>query len=77
MNALSLESWPNPTLSSAANVCSSDTGPSGVKMSGPYSWVPPNYWLDPINWVSLSHFIPSLLFFNNLFVFVFVFFKRN
>jgi len=21
-------------------------GPSGVKMSGPYSWVAPNYWLE-------------------------------
>src|SRR5690348_17693765 len=21
------------------------TGPSGLKMNGPYDWVPPNYWL--------------------------------
>jgi len=39
------ERWPNPTLSSAADVVSTLSGPSGVKMSGPYSWVPPNYWL--------------------------------
>jgi len=37
--------WPNPLLSSAADAPSKLTGPSGVKMSGPYSWVPPNYWL--------------------------------
>jgi len=39
------EKWPNPTLSTASAYTSSITGPSGVKMSGPYSWVPPNYWL--------------------------------
>eukprot|EP01127_Copromyxa_protea_P003105 TRINITY_DN12975_c0_g1_i1.p1 TRINITY_DN12975_c0_g1~~TRINITY_DN12975_c0_g1_i1.p1 ORF type:complete len:849 (-),score=178.09 TRINITY_DN12975_c0_g1_i1:68-2257(-) len=38
------EQWPNCMLSSAANVTSSLTGPSGVKMSGPYSWEPPNYF---------------------------------
>jgi len=38
--------WPNPTLSSASDRTSSITGPTGVKMSGPYSWVPPIYWLQ-------------------------------
>jgi len=37
--------WPNPILSCAAARTSPISGPSGVKMSGPYSWEPPNYWL--------------------------------
>jgi exo-1,4-beta-D-glucosaminidase len=36
--------WPNPLLSAASNRVSTITGPTGVKMTGPYSWVPPNYW---------------------------------
>eukprot|EP00026_Physarum_polycephalum_P002410 Phypoly_transcript_02416.p1 GENE.Phypoly_transcript_02416~~Phypoly_transcript_02416.p1 ORF type:complete len:883 (+),score=118.98 Phypoly_transcript_02416:39-2651(+) len=39
------EFWPNPTLASAGEYTSNITGPTGVKMSGPYSWVSPNYWL--------------------------------
>jgi exo-1,4-beta-D-glucosaminidase len=37
--------WPNPTLSSAGGFISSVTGPSGVKMTGPYNYVSPSYWL--------------------------------
>lgn len=37
--------WPNPSLSSASDTPTKITGPSGVKMSGPYDYVPPNYWL--------------------------------
>ena len=37
--------WPNPTLSSASAPATTVTGPSGVKMTGPYDYVPPNYWL--------------------------------
>eukprot|EP00026_Physarum_polycephalum_P002544 Phypoly_transcript_02551.p1 GENE.Phypoly_transcript_02551~~Phypoly_transcript_02551.p1 ORF type:complete len:867 (+),score=95.81 Phypoly_transcript_02551:136-2736(+) len=40
------EHWPNPTLASASEYTSDITGPTGVKMSGPYSWVSPNYWLQ-------------------------------
>ncbi|HEX8817497.1 MAG TPA: glycosyl hydrolase family 2 [Terriglobales bacterium] len=36
--------WPNPTLSSANDETSTLSGPSGVKMPGPYEYVPPNYW---------------------------------
>lgn len=36
--------WPNIALASAANTTSEKTGRTGVKMSGPYMWVPPNYW---------------------------------
>jgi exo-1,4-beta-D-glucosaminidase len=37
--------WPNPTLSSASAAATTVSGPSGVKMTGPYDYVPPNYWL--------------------------------
>jgi exo-1,4-beta-D-glucosaminidase len=37
--------WPNPTISSASAEHTKPTGASGVKMSGPYDYVPPNYWL--------------------------------
>ncbi len=37
--------WPNPTLSSASDTSTDVTGASGVKMSGPYEYEPPNYWL--------------------------------
>eukprot|EP00757_Euglenozoa_sp_SAG-D1_P020442 gene20442-129_t len=36
--------WPNPTLISANNMTSPFSGLSGVKMTGPYQYVPPNYW---------------------------------
>jgi exo-1,4-beta-D-glucosaminidase len=37
--------WPNPYLSSASAKRTTVTGAPGVKMSGPYDWVPPAYWL--------------------------------
>jgi exo-1,4-beta-D-glucosaminidase len=36
--------WPNPYISSASATPTKATGPSGVKMTGPYDWVPPVYW---------------------------------
>ena len=43
--------WPNPTLSSASAVPTTVSGPSGVKMTGPYDYEPPDYWLtDPGRW---------------------------
>ncbi|MBZ5591519.1 MAG: beta galactosidase jelly roll domain-containing protein [Acidobacteriia bacterium] len=39
------QEWPNPTISSAAADSTTVTGPSGVKMPGPYDYEPPNYWL--------------------------------
>ena len=43
--------WPNPFISSASATPTTVTGPSGVKMSGPYDYVPPSYWLrDPGHW---------------------------
>ena len=37
--------WPNPTVSSASEQSTKVTGKSGVKMTGPYEYVPPVYWL--------------------------------
>ena len=36
--------WHNPVLSAAADRKSTITGATGVKMSGPYDYVPPEYW---------------------------------
>jgi exo-1,4-beta-D-glucosaminidase len=40
------ENWPNPRVSSASAKPTTVTGPSGVKMTGPYDWVPPSYWMQ-------------------------------
>jgi exo-1,4-beta-D-glucosaminidase len=37
--------WPNPSVSSASETPTAVTGKSGVKMTGPYEYVPPMYWL--------------------------------
>jgi exo-1,4-beta-D-glucosaminidase len=37
--------WPKPILSSASEKKTEPTGASGVKMTGPYDYVSPNYWL--------------------------------
>jgi len=39
--------WPNPAISSASHTPTTVTGVSGVKMTGPYQYVPPSYWLNP------------------------------
>lgn len=42
--------WPNPTISTANESKSKVSGFSGVKMDGPYEWVPPVYWeTDTLN----------------------------
>lgn len=38
--------WPNPTISSASAKPAEFSGASGVKMTGPYDWVPPSYWMQ-------------------------------
>ena len=38
--------WPTPTISSASETPTKVTGKSGVKMTGPYEYVPPMYWLS-------------------------------
>ncbi|HEV2987303.1 MAG TPA: glycoside hydrolase family 2 protein [Candidatus Angelobacter sp.] len=37
--------WPTPTVSSATQQLGQVSGRSGVKMTGPYEYVPPSYWL--------------------------------
>ena len=44
LEVLEKNAWPNPTISSATARPTEVTGKSGVKMAGPYDWVPPNYW---------------------------------
>jgi exo-1,4-beta-D-glucosaminidase len=44
VNVLRETGWPNPYLSSASETPTRLTGPSGVKMTGPYDFVPRDYW---------------------------------
>jgi exo-1,4-beta-D-glucosaminidase len=46
LEVLAEEHWPNPFQSSATHKPAELTGSSGLKMLGPYDWVPPNYWLE-------------------------------
>lgn len=45
LEVLTSVGWPNPVLSSATAQPTELTGASGVKMTGPYDWVPPSYWM--------------------------------
>ncbi|HXM99605.1 MAG TPA: glycoside hydrolase family 2 protein [Candidatus Dormibacteraeota bacterium] len=45
LNILKAREWPNPSVSSASAETTKVTGKSGVKMTGPYEYVPPVYWL--------------------------------
>lgn len=36
--------WPNPVIASANGTDSKVSGKTGMKMLGPYKWVPPIYW---------------------------------
>ena len=45
LDVLKQAEWPNPALSSASDTPTKLTGNSGVKMTGPYEYVPPVYWL--------------------------------
>jgi exo-1,4-beta-D-glucosaminidase len=47
--------WPNPIVSSATAKPAGVSGPSGVKMTGPYEYVAPSYWLAD----SLDHPSPT------------------
>ena len=45
LQVLQETAWPNPIISSASQTPAILTGPSGMKMTGPYDYVPPSYWL--------------------------------
>ncbi len=36
--------WSLPIIAAAVPQGTADTGPSGLKMAGPYDWIPPAYW---------------------------------
>ncbi len=44
LGVLKETAWPNPVLSSAKGISTKVTGDPGVKMLGPYEYVPPIYW---------------------------------
>jgi exo-1,4-beta-D-glucosaminidase len=44
LDTLHAEDWSLPIVAAAAAEATAGTGPSGMKMDGPYGWVPPAYW---------------------------------
>ncbi|MEV6681073.1 sugar-binding domain-containing protein [Streptomyces erythrochromogenes] len=46
LEALKAADWTAPVIPAAADTASPITGRSGMKMTGPYDWVPPGYWYD-------------------------------
>jgi exo-1,4-beta-D-glucosaminidase len=47
VSALKAMNWDTPILASASQRGAPDQlGNGGMKMDGPYDWVPPNYWFD-------------------------------
>ena len=44
VDTLHAEDWPLPIIAAASDETTAETGPSGMKMPGPYAWVPPAYW---------------------------------
>jgi exo-1,4-beta-D-glucosaminidase len=44
VDTLHAEDWSLPIIATAADYATAETGPSGMKMAGPYSWIPPAYW---------------------------------
>lgn len=44
LDALKATDWPDPVISAASDNSSPQLGSSGLKMTGPYDWVPPGYW---------------------------------
>lgn len=49
VDALKEAGWETPIIASGSNRgpgYPKRLGPSGIKMDGPYDWVPPNYWWD-------------------------------
>jgi exo-1,4-beta-D-glucosaminidase len=46
VDALNAAEWPLPIVSVASDNSAPITGRSGLKMPGPYDWIPPNYWYN-------------------------------
>src|SRR5579883_1623185 len=45
LQVLAQENWPNPYLAGAGDATTPGAGRTGVKMTGPYDYVPPEFWL--------------------------------
>ncbi|MGW7439999.1 glycoside hydrolase family 2 protein [Streptomyces sp. NPDC054849] len=46
LDALRAADWTAPVIPAASDASAPVTGPSGMKMTGPYDWVPPGYWYE-------------------------------
>ncbi|MFI6405465.1 glycosyl hydrolase 2 galactose-binding domain-containing protein [Streptomyces sp. NPDC050548] len=44
LDALKAADWKTPVVAAASDNSSPVSGSSGMKMTGPYDWIPPNYW---------------------------------
>ncbi|MDE2315960.1 MAG: glycoside hydrolase family 2, partial [Xanthomonadaceae bacterium] len=44
VDTLHAADWPLPIIAAATPQGTAETGPSGMKMAGPYDWIPPSYW---------------------------------
>ena len=44
VDTLHAEDWSLPIVAAAVDQGTAPTGPSGMKMAGPYDWIPPAYW---------------------------------
>lgn len=44
VDTLRAADWPLPIIAAATPQGTAVTGPSGMKMAGPYDWIPPSYW---------------------------------
>ncbi|HUA82005.1 MAG TPA: glycoside hydrolase family 2 TIM barrel-domain containing protein [Dyella sp.] len=44
VDTLRAQDWPTPIVAAASDQGTAETGPSGMKMAGPYAWIPPAYW---------------------------------
>ncbi|MCX4993047.1 MULTISPECIES: sugar-binding domain-containing protein [unclassified Streptomyces] len=44
LDALKAADWPTPVVAAASDKSSPVSGSSGMKMTGPYDWIPPGYW---------------------------------
>ncbi len=44
VDTLHAADWSLPIVAAAVDQGTTETGPSGMKMAGPYSWIPPAYW---------------------------------
>ena len=44
VDTLHAEDWALPIVAAASDQATAETGSSGMKMAGPYDWIPPAYW---------------------------------